>query len=134
MPRWEHDGEAEKGANPKLKEARETAVSFLKYKTGAKWGHPNFIAVLQELESYVPGRWLSVSDHEKEQSHDSAADLFNVLHSARKDQPMARALWPVVNVMLVDWDGNIAHRAGVGKVVMHAWQEEAAPPKEVLLG
>ena len=51
---------------------------------------------------------------------------------AKRGQPQPRSLWPIINVIMVDWDGHMARRAGVGKVILKAWQEEWNPPREVV--
>jgi hypothetical protein len=54
------------------------------------------------------------------------------VYAAEKGEARPRSLWPVVNLILVDWDGNMARRAGVGRVLMKAWQEAWNQPREVI--
>ncbi|KAJ9504305.1 hypothetical protein H2202_000361 [Exophiala xenobiotica] len=68
--------------------------------------------------------------------------LCHKLYFAKEGQPWPRSLWSVVHLVLVDWDDNtkknrrVARRAGVGKVIMSAWQEEwvKSRPREVVFG
>jgi hypothetical protein len=81
------------------------------------------------------GRYLPKSlkmDMEAREEKNTASRFLLEVYSAEKGEARPRSLWPIVNLILVDWDGNIARRAGVGKVIMKAWQEAWSLPREVI--
>ena len=63
----------------------------------------------------------------------SRSQLFHEVYFAKTGPPRPQSLWAVVNVMLVDWDGNFAHRTGVGKVIIGIWWEKRIERQEVIL-
>ena len=145
IPRWRFNGESQndnkasqKDADGReksyIQEARDAAITLLARETGSFAHLSGFHSIFQKVEPYVPGRWLPISDKREQDIQDSAIGLFSALYSAQQGEPVVRALWPVVNVMLVDWNGKIARRAGIGKVIMKAWQEQGHRPEEVLFG
>jgi hypothetical protein len=83
-----------------------------------KWGH------------YMP-KSLKI-DIEGGKERYKTTEFIHELYSAEKGTERPRSLWPVVNLIFVDWDGNMARRAGVGKVIMKAWQEAWNRPREVI--
>jgi hypothetical protein len=52
---------------------------------------------------------------------------------AEEGESLPRELWPVVNLLLVECDGRIAHRVGVGKVMMNAWADQRTPVQKMIL-
>ncbi|OAK96393.1 HET-domain-containing protein [Phaeosphaeriaceae sp. SRC1lsM3a] len=138
VPRWTHDGEGLKANNPSATEEEKDVAGnllmILGMATGSGMFNPLFRGLQQLVEPYAPGRWLSATDKPGGDPLDPATRLFNDLQAARKGKPMSRYLWPIVNVMLVEWDGKIARRVGVGKIIMQAWQDQATTPREVALG
>ena len=88
---------------------------------------------VNEYKRYVPPSVLAtVEPLNTKYLEDGAAALFLQVHSAERDQFRPRSLWPVVNLILVDWDGNIARRAGVAKVIMKAWEEKRDTAREIV--
>jgi hypothetical protein len=74
-------------------------------------------------------------DIEAQEEQHTAGDLFLDVYNAKEGKEgevRPRSLWPVVNLILVDWDGNMVRRAGVGKVIMKAWREAWSLPREVI--
>jgi hypothetical protein len=86
--------------------------------------------LVQKYGRYMP-KSLKLHVEAREEQH-KASQLFFQVYTAEKGTARPRSLWPVVNLILVDWDGNMARRAGVGKVIMKAWQEAHSPPREVI--
>jgi hypothetical protein len=66
----------------------------------------------------------------------SVMKFLDALFTAKKGQPRPNFLWSTVNLILVEWDGPIARRVGVGKVIFNAWllaRELFGTPEEVIL-
>jgi hypothetical protein len=78
----------------------------------------------------LPDEWTSGA--KANSSSKSAAELYRDIVTANVGDPIPRSLWPVVNVILVEWTGRRARRLGAGKVVMSAWEKERTPPREVI--
>jgi hypothetical protein len=87
-------------------------------------------SLVQKYGRYMP-KSLKLDIEARKEQHTASELLFQVYH-AEKGMARPRSLWPVVNLILVDWDGNMVRRAGVGKVIMKAWQEVWSPPREVI--
>jgi hypothetical protein len=137
VPRWKYDGNAvhsSMSADAERTEKAKWGAWVLNFGSGAMWDHPKLNSILQIVEKVSPGRWLSMTDRQTAEPHDAVAGLFDQLNTAKKGAPMMRSLWPVVNVMLVEWDGIIARRVGVGKIVIDAWHKQASTPIEIMLG
>ena len=45
----------------------------------------------------------------------------DALFTAQKGEPRPKFLWSTVNMILVEWDGAIARRVGIGRVIFDAW-------------
>jgi hypothetical protein len=63
---------------------------------------------------------------------DVSDGLFGIIATAKKGHAMPRALWPVVNLILVELSGGMATRLGAAKVVMEAWKKDRTPMQEVI--
>jgi len=63
----------------------------------------------------------------------AVVDCVAALLAAEKGAPRPRALWPTVNLILVEWDGPVARRIGVGRVVFDAWVVSRGPAEEIIL-
>ncbi len=87
---------------------------------------------IQKYSRYIPKETMLVLES-TERPNVSGSQLFHEVYFAQKGQPRPRSLWTVVNLMLVDWDGHLARRAGVGKVIIRAWHEKWNQPQEVIL-
>jgi hypothetical protein len=85
---------------------------------------------VQRYDRYVPKSLKLALEAPNEKR--SAGQLFFDVYSAKKGKPRPRSLWPIINLILVDWDGSMFRRAGVGKVIMKAWLEVWSPPREVI--
>ena len=55
------------------------------------------------------------------------------LLAAERGRARPREMWPAVNLILVEWDGPVARRVGVGRVVVDAWLRARGPVEEVIL-
>jgi hypothetical protein len=79
-----------------------------------------------------------ISDMQKPTPHQSFignhrdAPLLSVF-SAVKGQPVPQFLWKVVEVMLIDWEGDVAWRIGIGKIAYNAWKIALPLPQRVIL-
>jgi len=78
----------------------------------------------------LPDEWKSGA--KSSYSRKSAGDLYREIVTANVGDPMPRSLWPVVNVILVEWAGPRARRVGAGKIMMSAWEKIRTPPREVI--
>lgn len=63
----------------------------------------------------------------------STASFFNELLRAEKGRPRPMYLWSAVNLIQVTWDGSIAQRVGVAKVIFDAWGMHWSKPEMVQL-
>lgn len=66
----------------------------------------------------------------------SVLSFFNAVLNAEKGKPQPRWLWSTVNLLLVDFEGGIAYREGVGRVMFSPWFAAAMQnlrPEEVML-
>lgn len=63
----------------------------------------------------------------------TAGSLFEALLLAEKGLPRPRGLWTVVNLIAIEWEGEVAHRIGVGRVVWDAWKAACQPARTVIL-
>lgn len=52
---------------------------------------------------------------------------------ALKGQTLPQFLWKVVEVVLVQWEGDIAWRVGTGRIAYNAWKEALPVPQRVIL-
>lgn len=52
---------------------------------------------------------------------------------AKKEEPRPKFLWSTVNLILVEWDGPIARRVGMGRVIFKAWLLQWNRAAEVIL-
>ena len=60
----------------------------------------------------------------------------DALFTAKKGQPRPKFLWSTVNLILIERDGPIARRVGVGKVIFNAWllaRGLLSTPEDVIL-
>lgn len=136
VPRWRFDGE---GCQSDDNKAAREALGSLNATTGAKGFDATRVArfVQEVVDPYVPGRWFSGTSHITGQQRHAVdgipGELYDELANAVEGEPMPRALWPLVNVILVVWEGEFARRVGVGKVIMRAWQEQKSSRREVIL-
>jgi Heterokaryon incompatibility protein (HET) len=79
----------------------------------------------------IPKEWKDAGKPNLDK--ESAGELFLTMFKAKKGEPRPRSLWPVANIILVEWKGKIARRIGVGKIIMSAWQAAMVPDQEVIL-
>lgn len=66
----------------------------------------------------------------------SVVSFFNAVLNAEKGKPQPRWLWSTVNLLLVDFEDDIAYREGVGRVMFSPWFAAAMEdlrPEEVML-
>jgi Heterokaryon incompatibility protein (HET) len=75
----------------------------------------------------------SADSHAKFEQSTVMMFLDALLH-AKKDEIRPKFLWSTVNMLLVDWDGSVAERVGLGRVIFKAWMENWTPPQQVLVG
>ena len=135
-PRWRFDGDAVRlrkaGKSEEIDDVLRTAGQHLLGSTVSPLSLLD--TTLKRLNAFVPGGWLPIPDAETSKVNDPTLELFKTLFEAEKGELLPRELWPVLNVLLVDWDGKVANRAGVGKIMKVAWQERKSPLTEVVLG
>jgi hypothetical protein len=136
LPRWEtyNDGGSQQteGEAHEIVGLREAAVFFHAKQSMSKL--PFMRSALEQIDRIVPGRWLPIPDAQLWEHEVPTMELYKKLRDAKKGGVVPRDLWPVVNVMLVDWDGTIVRRAGIGRVIKAAWEEIRAPPSQFALG
>ena len=132
-PRWRFSSKARKKSVRAswLGDDKETGLARLKGVDSP--AAPLFYnPLMAKYSRYIPKEViLKYGSHEK--TGPSGSELGEQIYLAKKGQPRPRSLWTVVNLMLVDWDGHLARRAGVGKVIIGAWMEKRNPQREVIL-
>ena len=113
VPRWTFDA-------AKLPESR----TFMEY-----------FPIIQKAFSSAPDK--SLAGRYGRQPHGietpSLASFVETLLTAQRGQPQPKFLWSTVNLILVDWEGPIARRVGVGRVIFSAWLLSWTPAEDVLL-
>lgn len=89
------------------------------------------LPMIPDLAKYIPERMApTLKDW---MNNNASTNLATEIGSAQKGDTVPRFLWPVVNLLLVDWDGQVARRAGVGKVMMAAWHREKKSRRQIQL-
>ncbi|KAK5270382.1 hypothetical protein LTR99_005765 [Exophiala xenobiotica] len=143
IPRWRFNSKADKKsfrARWNDKDDRGL-IHLIKNEVGLGPAASQFV---QRYSQYMPKALLLNLEPKKDPSRlTGGSQLCHRLYFAKKGQARPRSLWSVVNLILVDWEDNtstknrlVARRAGVGKVIMTAWQEEwvRSPPRGVVFG
>jgi hypothetical protein len=102
---------------------RSKAESFLsKDRDGKIWG---------DILAKIPlDDWLNNQDPG---DNSSLSSILESLLQARKGHRRPREMWTVVNVISVEWEGPIARRTGVGRVMLDAWLKEKGDVETVFL-
>jgi hypothetical protein len=94
-----------------------------------------YFTIIQKAFRSAPGK--SLAGRYGRQSHGIETppimSFVEALLTAKREQPRPKFLWSTVNLILVDWDGPIARRVGVGRVIFDAWLLSWAPAEDVLL-
>lgn len=132
IPRWRFNSKADKKSFRSLfNDDEDTCLAHL---MGTEIGFaPIFLgSLVQKYSRYMPKETVLKFESSSKPTV-SASELCTQVYYAQKGQPRPRSLWTVVNLMLVDFDGHVARRAGVGKVILGAWREEWNIPEEVIL-
>jgi hypothetical protein len=75
----------------------------------------------------------SAGSHAKVEQSTAMMFLDALLH-AKKDEVRPKFLWSTVNMLLVDWDGSVAQRVGLGRVIFKAWMDNRTDPQQILVG
>lgn len=129
VPRWSFNSKA-KGKHQFWKAWNEHSEGALGQVMQADVG---FVLItdyiVQKWGSYIPKNLRLEMEGQKKRN--TASELLLELNYAEKGKARPRSLWPIVNLILVDWDGSMVRRAGVGRIIMKAWQERWNPPEEI---
>lgn len=124
-----------------LQEIHQRGLKKLEDNVGRNNGSDLFSTFSHSILSNIPAQLVQHTglDHtgQRVQRADgfedtSAKSLFRHLMMAEKGLPQPRELWTVVNLIPVRWEGDIARRIGVGKVISGAWQAIRSPPRTVV--
>jgi hypothetical protein len=106
------------------------AAKLPESKTFMRWR-----AYLEEAFCPTPGKTLArgygSNSHAMEQP--SLMSFVDALFKAVKGEPRPKFLWSTVNLLCVEWDGDVARRVGVGRVIFNAWMAQWGPSEEVIL-
>ena len=95
----------------------------------------DYFPIIQNAFQYSSTKTLAgrYGQHPRGIKTPSLMNFVEALLTAEKGEPRPKFLWSTVNLILVEWDGPVARRIGVGRVVFNAWLLARSPAEEIIL-